>query len=139
LGTAVVAAPAVLVDTRRVEAFPAELTAATADEKWSKHAVAHVDRNYVVANFFDDPHRFVADTGWDVAVAFAAIKPEVGATDRRVGDADDRATRGVEFRSRDGFDTDIAGAMKGGCAHTEAGGSADKNPSLTQNGRGTYF
>jgi len=60
-----------------MEVFPAELTAATADEKRGEHTVARLDGNNVVADLLDDTHRFVANAGGDLAVALAAIEPEI--------------------------------------------------------------
>src|SRR5919201_4360230 len=74
------------------------------------------------ADLLDDPHRLVAE---DVAVLhagrLAAVEVEVGAADRRRGDADDRVDRLLDPRVGDVLDAELLGPVPDDCLHRRRG------------------
>jgi hypothetical protein len=74
--------------------------------------VADGDLPHAGADFFDDPHRLVAE---DVAVLhagrLAAVQMQVGAADRRRRDADDRIVGALELRVVDRVDAELLVAV----------------------------
>jgi len=110
-----------------MESLAAELALATGDGEGREHAVSGRDRGDLVADFLDDPHRLVADRRALVAVAVAAVEPQVRAADRGVGHADDRVGRGLDLGARTLFDADVSGAVENGSAHTVSAARTHKS------------
>ncbi len=106
--------------TLRVQLHVAHETGATRDLERNHHPVTDLQVSRLRADFFDDPHRFVAeDISFCHEGAESFVQVEIGPANVRRGHLDDGVRRLFDLRIGDGIDADLSFALPRDCAHWE--------------------